>query len=597
MNKPPADRARGQVADLVVATRRFVRDSVLPVDDAHDGDVAAAGGDALRITLQDSARAEGVFGPHVPVELGGHGLGMCARAPVFEEAGFSLFGPLALNVAAPDEGNVHLLEVVASGEQRARYLGPLARGDVRSAFAMTEPSPGAGSDPSLLATRAERVAGGWRITGHKTFITGADGAAFLIVMARTSGEPGDRVERPCSSSTPGRPVAPSVGTCRPWTARCSAATARCTWTVSVSDDAVLGAVDEGFAYAQVRLGPARMTHVMRWLGAARRAHEVAVGTPPTVRPSDPGSADLGMVQQLIADNEIDLAATRALLMEACRGARRRWPCIGVDLDREDVRGRGARTGSRTGRSRCAAGSGCRRPAGARMLRELRAFRMYDGPTEVHRWSIARRALRRHEGHARDDDFVHASGRSGRGDLLTGCGVDVRGELTASRSPADGRTSPIVSDGNGRWVVRRPPAGAHPVRSRRGPRVPGGPRPGGDRVPVPPVAVCEDGSLIGSPFTVVEHVDGIAIRTQEDLGQLDDVARARVRERPGRRPCPAAPHRPPAVGLKSLAGREATESGRCDGGPGSGRSRLRRVRDADRLRDRLTALVPEQRRVR
>jgi acyl-CoA dehydrogenase len=116
---------------------------------------------------------------------------MRGRAAVFEEAGYSLLGPLALNIAAPDERNMHLLEAVATEGQKERYLRPLAAGEVRSCFAMTEPAPGAGSDPAALTTRATRVVGGWRIDGHKWFITGADGAGFAICMARTSGEPGE----------------------------------------------------------------------------------------------------------------------------------------------------------------------------------------------------------------------------------------------------------------------------------------------------------------------------------------------------------------------------------------------------------------------
>lgn len=130
------------MSELVTQTRDFVRTHVLPIDDEFDGDVEAAGGDTLRVTLQEQARAAGVFAPHAPVDCGGRALGMVERSAVFEEAGYSLLGPLATGVAAPDEGNVHLLDHVATEAQRARYLLPLARGEVRSAFAMTEPAPG-----------------------------------------------------------------------------------------------------------------------------------------------------------------------------------------------------------------------------------------------------------------------------------------------------------------------------------------------------------------------------------------------------------------------------------------------------------------------
>ena len=175
---------------LIARTTQVVRDEALPLDDEHDGDIEAAGGESARATLQAGARAAGVFAPHAPVDCGGLGLGMVERVPVFEEAGYSLFGPLALNIAAPDEGNIHLLDQVATPGQRERYLQPLAHGRVRSAFAMTEPAPGAGADPSMLATSATKVDGGWLVNGRKWFITGADGASFFITMARTSGAPG-----------------------------------------------------------------------------------------------------------------------------------------------------------------------------------------------------------------------------------------------------------------------------------------------------------------------------------------------------------------------------------------------------------------------
>src|SRR5829696_3014769 len=142
------------IAAIVAATAAFVRREVIPVDDEHDGDIEAAGGEDVRARLQASARDEGLVAPHGPVECGGLGLGMTDRAPVFEAAGWSLFGPMALNINAPDEGNVHLLDHVASDAQRARYLAPLVSGQARSAFAMTEPAPGAGADPSMLTTAA-----------------------------------------------------------------------------------------------------------------------------------------------------------------------------------------------------------------------------------------------------------------------------------------------------------------------------------------------------------------------------------------------------------------------------------------------------------
>lgn len=392
-----ADR---EIAAIVAATTAFVRREVLPVDDEHDGDIEAAGGDALRSRLQAGARAEGLLSPHGPVECGGLGLGMTARAPVFEAAGWSLFGPMALNINAPDEGNVHLLDQVASDAQRARYLAPLVNGQARSAFAMTEPAPGAGADPTMLTTTAAKVDGGWLINGRKWFITGADGATFYIIMARTSGEPGEPGGATmflAPSGAAGIDVVRHIETVDR-----SMLGGHCEMRFTnafVADEDVLGGVDEGFGYAQVRLGPARMTHVMRWLGAASRAHEVAVRYA-AERPAFGGHlADLGMMQQMIADNEIDLAATRALLMEACReldagGRASESTSIAKTFAAEALH----RVVDRA--TQMCGGLGVSRELPvARIAREIRPFRIYDGPSEVHRWSIARRAVRRLAGSA------------------------------------------------------------------------------------------------------------------------------------------------------------------------------------------------------
>jgi acyl-CoA dehydrogenase len=166
--------------------RAFVDEVCIPAEARdHDEHGVDAG---LRAELQEAARSAGVFAPHVDPDLGGHGLDLRGQALVFKAAGRSLLGPQALNCSAPDEGNMHLLAKVADPEQRERYLVPLAAGDIRSCFAMTEPSPGAGFDPAMLKTEASRIDGGWSISGRKWFITGADGAEVTICMARTGAE-------------------------------------------------------------------------------------------------------------------------------------------------------------------------------------------------------------------------------------------------------------------------------------------------------------------------------------------------------------------------------------------------------------------------
>ncbi len=394
------------VHEIIDATRSFVRETVLPIEDRFLGDIADAGGDECRLEMQERARLAGVFAPHAPIEYGGLGLGLSDRAPVFEEAGYSLFGPTALNIAAPDEGNVHLLAHVASEDQKQQFLAPLARGEQRSAFAMTEPAPGAGSDPAALTTTAVKAAGGWRIHGRKWFITGADGAGFFIVMARTSGTPGDRGGATmflAPAATAGIKVGRHIGTLDH-----SMIGGHCEVTFDgafVPDDSVLGAVDEGFSHAQVRLGPARTTHVMRWLGAARRAHDVALDHVARREGFGGRLGDLGMVQQMVADNEIDIAATRALLVRACfeldQGSHAAdATSIAKTFGAEAI----FRIVDRSVQMCGGLGVSDDLPL-ARLSREVRPFRVYDGPSEVHRWAIAKRAIgaaKRAAGRSRHD---------------------------------------------------------------------------------------------------------------------------------------------------------------------------------------------------
>jgi acyl-CoA dehydrogenase len=379
------------VAELARRTAAFVRTSVIPVEERCGGVLTD---DAVRRDLQAAAREAGVFAPHVATEFGGHGLGMSDRALVFEEAGYSLLGPLALNIAAPDEGNMHMLELVADEEQKDRYLRPLATGEVRSCFAMTEPSPGAGSDPAALSTRAEKVAGGWRIDGRKWFITGADGAAFTICMARTSGQPGDRGGATMffvDADNPGMRIVRHISTLDEslFGGHIEIEFDNCV----VPEDAVLGSVDEGYRYAQVRLGPARMTHCMRWLGIARRSQDIAIARAAERRLFGSRLGDLGMVQAMLADNEIDIAASRGLIRQAC------W-----ELDRGEPAAQAtaiAKTFSAEAIHRVVDRSlqicGSLGVSGdlllGRFLREVRPFRIYDGPSETHRWAIARRLVK------------------------------------------------------------------------------------------------------------------------------------------------------------------------------------------------------------
>lgn len=375
-----------QLADLRDQVRRFVAEVVLPAEaDLGTGELAAE----QRQALQREAAGRGLLAPQAPTEFGGRGLSLLEQSVIFEEAGYSLLGPPALNCAAPDEGNMHLLHATGTPAQHARYLAPLVRGEARSFFAMTEPAPGAGSDPAALRTTAARVPGGWRIDGRKWLVTGAEGAGFGICMARTgeagatmfmvdAGTPGFTVERRTQTldHAMGGHYELRFDDCR------------------VPDDAVLGELDEGFRSAQVRLVPARLTHCMRWLGLARRSLDIALDHTQSRELFGARLHELGLAQALIADSVIDLDASRALIRQACAA---------ID---SGARGSGESSVAKVFVSEAVdrvvdraiqlcggAGVSHELPL-ARFLTEVRAFRIYDGPTEVHRWSIARRASRR-----------------------------------------------------------------------------------------------------------------------------------------------------------------------------------------------------------
>lgn len=346
--------------------------------------------DAFRRELQAEAREAGLLAPHVAVEYGGLGLDLVGQSIVFEEAGYSLLGPAALNCSAPDEGNMHLLEVIGTPEQKERRLRPLAAGEIRSCFAMTEPAPGAGSDPSMLRTVAEKVDGGWSITGRKWLITGADGASFAICMARTGDEKAATMFL-VDTDNPGYTLVRHVPTpdrSMPG-GHCEISFDEC----FVTDDDVLGEPHEGFRYAQVRLAPARLTHCMRWLGVARRSLDVALDRISDRQAFGSRLDQLGLAQALIADSVIDLESSRALIREACRAIAEGAPgARESSIAKVFVSEAVCRVVDRAVQLCGGAGVTHDLPL-ARYLAETRAFRIYDGPSEAHRWSIARRAVR------------------------------------------------------------------------------------------------------------------------------------------------------------------------------------------------------------
>lgn len=254
---------------LRARVRAFVDQRVIP----REAEIAAEdarGERAVLRALQDEARGERLWTPHLPVDLGGLGLGVMGMCALFREMGRSPFGAKVFNCDAPDQGNMDLLLRAASQPLRERWLVPLARGEVTSAFCMTEPAPGAGADPANLRTRATRDGAGWRIDGRKWYSTGGDRAAFLIVVARTSDHPRDGATMfLIDRHAPGVELVRNVEVMAP--DLLDHREAEFVFDgVRAGEDAVLKGVGEGFRLAQARLVPARLTHCMRWLGLAER---------------------------------------------------------------------------------------------------------------------------------------------------------------------------------------------------------------------------------------------------------------------------------------------------------------------------------------
>jgi acyl-CoA dehydrogenase len=373
--------------------RDFMRDRVLPNEaalDREDDDAAA-----LIKTMQGEVRAMGLWAPHVPPEAGGTGEGFLEYAQFNEFIGRSMWGQLVFGCQAPDAGNAEILHMFGTDEQKERWLAPLVAGEIRSFFSMTEPEV-PGSDPTTLRTRAVQDGDDWVIDGHQWFSSGAQGAAFGIVMAVTDpdAEPHARATQIIvPADTPGvdvvRPV-PVLGHAgRGWSTHCEVKYTN----VRVPMTNTLGGVGAGFLIAQKRLGPGRIHHVMRWLGQMQRAFELMCRYANERETSTGPLASKQTVQNWIADSYVEIQACRLLTLDAAhkidRGEDARVEISAIKfyaarvlnevIDRA-VQVHGAR------------GLTDETPLG-HMFLQARSGRIYDGPDEVHRMVVARRILK------------------------------------------------------------------------------------------------------------------------------------------------------------------------------------------------------------
>ena len=264
-----------EIEELRMRTRTFIDENVLPLEADPENFSEHENIPLERLApVQDKAKKIGLWAPQSPKEYGGMALPIAAWAVIYEEAARSLFGPLAINCSAPDDGNMNLLARTGTPAQKEWFLRPIVEGKVKSAFAMTEPAPGGGSDPGMMRTSAEKKNGKWVIRGRKWFITGAAAATNFIVIARTSNDPrrgltGFLFHR----DQPGWRIVRRIPIMGP-----EEHGGHCELEfdgLEVADENVLLGVGDGLKITQIRLGPARLTHCMRWLGLAKRCLEIA----------------------------------------------------------------------------------------------------------------------------------------------------------------------------------------------------------------------------------------------------------------------------------------------------------------------------------
>ncbi len=264
-----------EIEDIRLRVRAFVEQHVLPLEADKENFTEHENIPAARLApVREKAKKAGLWAPQAPKEYGGMGLPIVAWAAIYEEAARSIFGPLAIHCMAPDDGNMNLLARAGTPAQKDKWLKPIVDGKVRSAFAMTEPHPGSGSDPGMMLTRAEKKGDRYIVTGRKWFITGAEGAAHFILMARTSDEPRRGLTAFLyHKDQPGWRILRRIPIMGPHEhgGHCEIEYDG----LEIPEENILLKVGDGLRVTQIRLGPARLTHCMRWLGFAKRCMEIA----------------------------------------------------------------------------------------------------------------------------------------------------------------------------------------------------------------------------------------------------------------------------------------------------------------------------------
>ena len=375
------------LAELRDRVRQFVKTDIIPYE--YDPRITEHGpNEELRKELVAKARDAGLLSIQAPKEFGGMGLTHIEQAVVFEASGWSILGPVAMNCAAPDEANIAMLVKIASDEHKKSWLEPLISGEFRSCLAMTEPF-GAGSDPSQLQTSARRDGGNYVINGRKWLISGAKKAGFIIIMANAENDGPTLFV--ADMSTPGVIIEKVMNTIdRNFVEGHSIVRFE---DLTLPASSVIGDVGKALRYAQIRLVPARLTHAMRWLGAAERAQAIATEYANKRQSFGKAIGEHQGVGFLLADNAADLYHSRLAIWHMA------WLLDQGDqvrLEASIVKFSVAEALHRVS-DRCVqvlGGHGISDETVVQWIyRDMRGFRLYDGPSEVHRYAVARQLMR------------------------------------------------------------------------------------------------------------------------------------------------------------------------------------------------------------
>ncbi|MGO9838083.1 MAG: acyl-CoA dehydrogenase family protein [Polyangiaceae bacterium] len=392
----PTDRAR----ETVTRVREFVQNEVFPAE-AKVAELGIREAQPFLESLRDRARTAGLWAPQVPREHGGMGLSFLEYAFVSEELGRSPLGHWVVNAMAPDAGNIELLMHHADDALKKRFLGPLVAGKIRSCFSMTEPDH-AGSNPVWMSTRAEKQGDDYVITGRKWFTTGADGAAFAIVMAVTNPEADSPYARASQiivpADTPGFRVVRNIAVMGEAGAGWASHSEVSYDQVRVPQSNRIGPEGAGFMLAQERLGPGRIHHCMRWVGICERAMDLMCRRAAT-REIAPGKplATRQIVQEWIADSRAEIHASRLMVLNAAEIIDKSGTYAARDeigIIKFYVAGVLQRVLDRAIQVHGALGLTDETPL-AVWYRHERAARIYDGPDEVHKVVVARRTLKKY----------------------------------------------------------------------------------------------------------------------------------------------------------------------------------------------------------